>query len=855
MKRISTKITAFIVIAILICACNAVKRVPDGKLLLTKNEITVNNKVIKEENVFNQLYQKPNTTLLGYRLRLNLYNLANLNPDSTYQAKFTNNPEKYRRMSNWLSAKQVDRLGQSFWYHGIHDFLKRTGEPPVVLDKEKANKSLLRLKYYYFNNGYFNVNATYAVDTVAIKKAKIKYNITPGNAFYLDSINASISTPVLDSLYQVNKSNSFIKSGIQYQTVDFENEKNRISTNFRNNGAYYFQPNYVTFNIDTIKKVNKADITLMINNYSYQDGDSTKTEPFKLYKISDVNIYTDYSPSSNAITIRDSTTFKNFNLFSQKKLKYKPKAITDAIFISKGGYYADFKTVLTTRYLNNLKIFNYPSIQYEVDKRDTTAHSLIAKVYLTPRKKYSFGTTFDLTHSNIQDFGVGLSISETIRNVFNGAETLELAARGNIGASKDLANPKNNFFNVSEYGLDLKLNIPRIFIPFNTDRIIPKSMIPSTLFTIGFAKQQNIGLDKENFTGGLSYNWTPKINHSARFDLFNTQFVRNLNPRNYFNVYGSSYNALNQISKIYNTNPSYVDNAIDKNLRIDQGTVGFTKDVLTGSGIFSQPISTTDFESVKSIEERRLRLTENDFILATSFTFSKTTKKDLKDNTFYLFKTKIESAGTILSTFAKTTNQKKNASGNYEIFNLPYSEYIKAEVDYIKHWDLSKENIIAFRSFFGIAIPFGNSNYIPFSRSYFSGGSNDNRAWQPYRLGPGSSGGLDDFNEANMKIALSSEFRFKIAGSLKGAVFADAGNIWNVLDNVADDKSTFTSFSDLKEIALGSGFGLRYDFTFFVIRFDLGFKTYNPANETNRRWFREYNFSNSVLNFGINYPF
>ena len=855
MKRISTKITAFIVIAILICACNAVKRVPDGKLLLTKNEITVNNKVIKEENVFNQLYQKPNTTLLGYRLRLNLYNLANLNPDSTYQAKFTNNPEKYRRMSNWLSAKQVDRLGQSFWYHGIHDFLKRTGEPPVVLDKEKANKSLLRLKYYYFNNGYFNVNATYAVDTVAIKKAKIKYNITPGNAFYLDSINASISTPVLDSLYQVNKSNSFIKSGIQYQTVDFENEKNRISTNFRNNGAYYFQPNYVTFNIDTIKKVNKADITLMINNYSYQDGDSTKTEPFKLYKISDVNIYTDYSPSSNAITIRDSTTFKNFNLFSQKKLKYKPKAITDAIFISKGGYYADFKTVLTTRYLNNLKIFNYPSIQYEVDKRDTTAHSLIAKVYLTPRKKYSFGTTFDLTHSNIQDFGVGLSISETIRNVFNGAETLELAARGNIGASKDLANPKNNFFNVSEYGLDLKLNIPRIFMPFNTDRIIPKSMIPSTLFTIGFAKQQNIGLDKENFTGGLSYNWTPKINHSARFDLFNTQFVRNLNPRNYFNVYGSSYNALNQISKIYNTNPSYVDNAIDKNLRIDQGTVGFTKDVLTGSGIFSQPISTTDFESVKSIEERRLRLTENDFILATSFTFSKTTKKDLKDNTFYLFKTKIESAGTILSTFAKTTNQKKNASGNYEIFNLPYSEYIKAEVDYIKHWDLSKENIIAFRSFFGIAIPFGNSNYIPFSRSYFSGGSNDNRAWQPYRLGPGSSGGLDDFNEANMKIALSSEFRFKIAGSLKGAVFADAGNIWNVLDNVVDDKSTFTSLSDLKEIALGSGFGLRYDFNFFVIRFDLGFKTYNPANETNRRWFREYNFSNSVLNFGINYPF
>ncbi|WP_338646386.1 BamA/TamA family outer membrane protein [Flavobacterium sp. KS-LB2] len=855
MKKTSTKITAFILIAILICACNAVKRVPDGKLLLTKNEITVNDKAIKDENVFNQLYQKPNSTLLGYRLRLNLYNLANLNPDSTYQAKFTNNPEKFRRKSKWLSEKQVNRLGKSFWYRGIHDFLKETGEPPVIIDTDRATKSLLRLKYYYFNNGFFNVNATYKIDTLSIKKGKIKYEITPGSAYFLDSLRTTILTPALDSLYETNKSNTFIKSGNQYKTEDFENEKNRITTHFRNNGAYYFQPNYVTFDIDTIKKVNQANINLMISNYSYQEQDSSKTEPFKIYTISDVNIYTDYSPSNNSIKITDSTTYNNFNLYSQDKLKYKPRAITNAIFITKGGLFADYKTVLTTRYLNNLKIFNYPSIQYEVDPRDSTAQSLIAKVYLTPRKKYSFGTTLDVTHSNIQDFGVGLSVSETIRNVFNGAETLELAVRGNIGSSKDLANPKNNFFNVSEYGLDLKLNIPRIFMPFSTEKIIPKSMIPSTLITVGFAKQQNIGLDKENFTGALSYNWTPKRNNTARFDLFNTQFVRNLNPQNYFNVYGSSYNALNEISKEYNTNPSYYNNDIDKDLLIEQGTAGFTNDVLTGNANFLKPLEPADFQSVKSIEERRLRLTENDFILATSFTFSKTTKKDLTDNTFYLFKTKIESAGTLLSAFAATSNQKKNSNGNYEIFNLEYSEYIKTEFDYIKHWDLSKEKIVAFRSFFGIAIPFGNSDYIPFSRSYFSGGSNDNRAWQPYGLGPGSSGALDDFNEANMKIAISGEFRFKILGSLKGALFADAGNIWNVLDNVEDEKSTFTQLKDLKDIALGTGFGLRYDLSFFVIRFDLGFKTYNPANETNKRWFREYNFANSVLNFGINYPF
>lgn len=815
----------------------------------------VNNSLVRDENVSNQLYQKPNSTLLGYRLRLNLYNLANLNPDSTYQAKFTANPGKLKRKSKWLSEKQVNRLGKSFWYHGIHDFLKKTGEPPVILDKERADKSLIRLKYYYFNKGFFNVNASYSIDTLPSKKARLAYQINTGKGYYLDTLSKTISTPKLDSLYNLTVNNSFIKSGNQYATEDFENEKNRITTNFRNNGAYYFQPNYVTFAVDTIKKVNKANINLLINNYSYQDGDSTKTEPFKLYTISDVNIYTDYKANSNKQIFKDSTTFNNFNLFSQDKLKYKPKAITNAIFINKGGLYADYKTVLTTRYLNNLKIFNYPSIQYELDPRDSTAQSLIAKVYLTPRKKYSFGTTLDLTHSNIQDFGIGLSISETIRNIFNGAETFEIAARGNIGSSRDLANPRNNFFNVSEYGVDLKLNIPRIFMPFKTERIIPKSMIPSTLITLGFAKQQNIGLDKENFTTGLTYNWTPKRNYTARFDLINTQYVRNLNPQNYFNVYGSSYNALNAISKKYNTNTTYYNNPTDQNLLVERGTKGFTNDVLTGNATFLRPLEQADLEAVRSIEERRLRLTENDFILATNFTFSKTNKKDLTDNNFYLFKTKLESAGTLLSAFASASGQRKNATGNYEIFNLEYSEYVKTEFDYIKHWDLSKEKIFAFRSFFGIAIPFGNSDYIPFSRSYFSGGSNDNRAWQPYALGPGSSGARDDFNEANMKIAISGEYRFKVLGSLKGALFADAGNIWNVLDNVTDKKSTFTSFSDLKDIALGTGFGLRYDLSFFVVRFDLGFKTYNPANESSKRWFNEYNFANSVLNFGINYPF
>lgn len=851
MKKNSTKIVAFILIAIFISACDAVKRVPDGKFLLVKNNILVNGKSTNDEVASNQMYQKPNGTLLGYKLRLNMYNLANLNPDSTYQAKFKNNPGLYERQAKILSAKQVDRLGQSFLYKGIHEFLKNTGEPPVIIDTSKTKKSLNRLKFYYFNSGYFNVKTDYTIDSIAKKKARINYNITTGPGYILDSIKTNILTPALDSLYKTNPEPSVLKSGNQFKTADFEEEKTRITTYFRNHGAYFFQPTYINYNIDTIGKQNKADVTLIIKNNNIQERDSSRTEPFKLYKISDVNIYTDYSPTNAKTKINDSTTYNNFNLYSYKTLKYKPRAITDAIFINKGSTFSDTRTTLSSRYLNNLKIFNYPSIQYEVDKRDPEGESLIANVYLTPRKKYSFGATLDFTHSNIQDFGIGASVSETIRNVFNRAETLEISARLNIGSSKDMANPNDNFFNVSEYGIDTKLNFPRILMPFGTEKIIPKRMIPSTSIAAGFSKQRNIGLDKENFTGGLSYNWSPKRRNTVKLDLLNAQFVRNLNPGNYYRVYTSSYKELNGIANQYNTDASNLDE--NGNLIISQGTTNFTNEVLNNQ----TSLTPTDpqYKDVESIEERRVRLTENDFILATSYTFTTTTKKDLADNTFYQFKTKIESAGTLLSAISNVAGLSKNTNGNYEIFNLEYSEYIKTELDYIKHWDFGKEKVLAVRSFFGIAIPFGNSNYIPFSRSYYSGGSNDNRAWQPYSLGPGSTDAMNDFNEANMKIAMSAEFRFKIFGDVKGAIFADAGNIWNVLDNVIDNKAKFNNLNDLDEIALGSGFGLRYDLSFFVIRLDLGFKTYNPAHPAGERWFKEYNFGHSVLNFGINYPF
>jgi len=835
----------------MISACNSLKRVPSSKRLLTKNEIYVNGKKVKSEEITNLLYQKNNTSILGYRLRLNLYNLAKLNHDSIYQAKFVKHPDKYYRKAKWLSAKQVNRLGKSFWYAGIHDFLRDTGEPPVILDSKSTQKSVARLKSHYFNAGFFNATASATVDTSHLRKAKIKYFVTTNKPFIIDTLKSIIRSPVLDSVFNSRLYLTLIRPKKQYDIKDFEAERNRITAQFRNNGAYTFQQNYVTFDIDTLNRNNKANVTLKINDYSYREGDSTKTKPFVLYKISEVNIYTDYKQDNSNHGDSTKTVSGNFNLFSKGKLKYKPKAITDAVFIAKGSLYSDTRTSLSSRYLSNLKVFNYPTIQYKIDPNDSITNGLIANIYLTQREKYSFGASVDFTHSNIQDFGISGTASFSIRNVFNGAETFEIATRGNIGASKDLANSDNRFFNISDVGVDLKLNFPRIFMFFNTEKIIPKSMIPSTALTLGFAKQKNIGLDKENFTGAMSYNWTLNRNTSLRYDLFNIQYVKNVNTRNYFNVYNSSYKTLNALARNYNFNPALFDSA--GNLIIDEGTDAFISSVLSAPPTVITSLN--DRKTVNSINERRNRLTENNLIFASSFIISKTTKRDINDESFHVFRSKLEPAGNLLSLIAQFSKQPVNDNGKKTIFGVEYSQYIKGEVEYIKHWDLSRKKVLAFRSFLGLAVPYGNSTNIPFSRSYFAGGSNDNRAWQSYSLGPGSSTAINDFNEANMKFAMSAEFRFNFFGKFNGALFVDSGNIWNVFDDIVDEKSVFHGTKSLKDIAVGSGFGLRYDFGFFVFRLDFGFKTYNPADTSNKKWFRDYNFASSVLNIGINYPF
>ena len=844
MKNLCVKITVILLLT-LIASCNAVKRVDDDEYLLRRNTIYLNGEKVKDPEVEGIPVQKPNTLS-----RLHVYNLAKANSDSIYDARLREDlasPDFRQRM---LSAKQ---LAQATSYKKrFHSWLRRTGEPPVIIQEDLTERSARRLKQYYDNRGYFNSEVTFEKDTTdfGAKKAALNYFVDTGLPYLLDTIKTYIPSPQLDSIYQKYNEESYIKSNERFELSNFSAERERLNRLFLNSGIYKFQLSSIAFDLeaDTLKTSGdrRMPVTVAVNNMVTRSGDTQTVKPYKVHHIEEVNIYADHS---YGYTPTDSIHHDGYVIWFKDKLKYKPNALTDVMAITPGDIYRDNDRTLTSKQIGNLQTFKYPNITYQYSGNSDSL--LTTNVYLSPRKRFSLGFNPEVTHSNIQDIGISFSTSLVSRNIFRGAETLEFALRGTVGSSSELSSTSQNFFNIAEVAGDIRLNFPRIVSPANTSRWIPKYMIPQTSMSVGSILQKNIGLDKQSLNGILRYNWSPSNYRKNVFELFNIQFIRNLNTERYYEVYQNSYNDLNDIARDYRSilPESYFTDG--GQLIIPEGTTAFTDDVLNND----ITVTPEELEEVNRVEERRKRLTANNLILGSNFTWSKNNRDGFQDNEFYSFRTKFELAGNTLSLLSGLVNFNQNEDGKNLVFGVQYSQYVKTDFDYIKHWSLGQDQVLALRSFLGIAIPYGNAESIPFLRSYFAGGSNDNRAWEAYSLGPGRVENLNDFNEANLKIALNLEYRFGILGQFKGAVFADAGNIWNVLDNVTQEEAVFEDLGSLSELALGTGFGLRYDFTYFVFRFDIGFKTYNPAYDTGDRWFREYNFGNAVYNIGINYPF
>jgi len=834
----------------LFTACNVVKRVAPTDYLLTENSFYINGQKKKSEELNNLSFQKKNTSLFGIPLQLYIYNLARPNKDAIFESWLLKKPKRKQRLISKLSEKQLNQLKTSSL--GINKWLKKTGEAPIVLDSLKIDKTKLNLERYYFANGWFDRTVSYKVDTIGLKKAALSFEIETGLPYKIGEISKRIDSPEIDSLYTKLKQESYLKPGQQFSISNFDSERSRLTTAFRNSGAFHFSEEYIRYENDTIGTQKNVNIKLQIQDRIIRNDDSIIRVPFQTYTIKNVNIFTDATFENRSKAISDSVSYNNYNVYAYQKLKYKPKALTNAVLIAKGEVFKDLDRTRTFRNLNELSTFKYPNIEYVENPQDTT---LTANIYLISKKKYGIGFDVNVSQSNIQKVGLSFTTGVVVRNIFKGAETLQISALGAIGASKDGAKTEDRFFDINELGADIKLNIPRLFFPLNTDKIIPKYMSPSTQISAGFTGQTNIGLDKQTFNSVFSYKWFPSDKVTNTLDLVNIQYVRNLNPNNYFSVYQNSFNRLQSIALLSYATPTEFLGLTNSGQEILLETRADDFINLVSNDTPYRNSNPSEYQTVRDIQERKNRLVQDNFILASNFNYVRDSRQNTFDTNFSIFRLKFEFAGNLLYTASKLLNLENNSQGAYKVGGVPFSQYIKSEIDHIKLWNLGGSNVLALRSFFGIAIPLENASSIPFAKSFFAGGSNDNRAWTAYNLGPGNSDNNNEFNEAKVKLAFSLEHRYNLFGKLNGAFFMDAGNIWNVLDDVTDPKATFNNIKSLKDIAVGAGIGLRYDFDFFIFRFDTGFKAYEPSYGDQNRWLNNFNFSNAVYNIGINYPF
>ena len=292
--------------------------------------------------------------------------------------------------------------------------------------------------------------------------------------------------------------------------------------------------------------------------------------------------------------------------------------------------------------------------------------------------------------------------------------------------------------------------------------------------------------------------------------------------------------------------------------------VNFTFNLLDLSYIYL-PYMTAAFKDKYMRPTSSIRFSyEDHFIMRWGLGINMSNRRNMTFNTssFYTFRTNVRTAGNLLYGISHLIKQQKNEDGVYEIFNIQYSQFAKADIDFAYNWYLTDKSRLVFHTGLGVGIPYGNASILPFEERYYSGGANSMRGWSARKLGPGnfynSSGSIDFMKQSgDIKFDLNLEARFRLIWKLEAALFVDAGNIWTIRDYAEQPTGAFRWNEFYKQIACNYGVGLRLDFDFFVIRVDMGIKLYDPGYPIeSERWRTDLTWRNDfALHFAVGYPF
>ncbi|AZA54820.1 BamA/TamA family outer membrane protein [Chryseobacterium sp. G0201] len=852
------KIISFATFVGLLYACSTTKKVPDGEYLLTQNNFEFEDKKeLFDGELKNYVQQKPNKKqFLFMPLSLWLYNAANPKYD-TILNEYMTYPNEMRdqklRDSLFIKYNMKSSVGKSLLIDRLYH---NWGSPPIILDQTKTEKSAQSIEKRLTYRGYWDaeVKFKHALDS-ASKKAAVTYFITHKEPSLIKEYYYNIPDPKVKNIYQQKIHETLIRSGkILDQTV-LEKEVTRINDIMREYGYYKFNNlnDEVYFVADSLKSRKQIPLTLEIHK------DSIDT-PYKVATIGNIDVaIVDEAGDYLKNTKKDSLRGIRFHKVNDE---YKTRSIWRSIIVGSKQVYDQKKLDLTKRNLLSMNNFSIIKAKDSLRRGGGTSpnDSIVDVIYLLkPLPKYELKLGTDINYSQLLNLGVSPSVDLTTRNVFNGAENLSTSLSGTFGSIRSTKDISKRVL-AYEISAQASLNFPRLLLPFDYYKFLPKRYSPTSSIVLGAAVQNNIGLGRVNFNTGLNYFATVNDKVSHRLTLFNTQLSLTKNKDAYYDyfvndgiirdeVFNNYFQSRPMVGQEYASGQLTSDEVSEKILK-DQEYRG-TLDQAGADRLIA-------FTGTLINKDRQTQ----DVIISSmiyNFVYNEIGKKDYP-NAFY-FNGKVEFAGNILSIF----NQKRNDGGivtspERTIFGIPYAQFVKFDFDVRKYFKFSNNQTLVLRQFIGLGIPYGNSSSMPVIRSYFNGGSNDIRAWVAYGgLGPSDSQ-VDErvrtYMTDNVKLTTNIEYRIPFNEMYEGAIFTDIGNTWS-LRNQNDgygDEFKFNKF--LGQMGVGSGFGLRVNVAYITLRLDFAYKIYDPNKPDGDRWrIKDFQPFKPTLNIAFGYPF
>jgi outer membrane protein assembly factor BamA len=693
---------------------------------------------------------------------------------------------------------------------GFRYFVKtKLGRVPVLLSDIKPTRIGEMLQAELQNEGYFKSTVSNEVVTKG-KLSTVVYTVILYPPFRLRNIEQHLFDSLkYPKIVQAMDENTMLRKNQRYRLQRLKAEQERIEEVLENQGMYFFDDRYLLFDADSTVGKRKIDLDL-----HFERGMPDKA--VRTYRVTKINVFPNYELTNDSMATTADTVNVNGYTYIDNRHNFRPYILTNVINLRPDSIYRRIDEEYTLSHLMGLKTFKFVNIKFRESKEDSS--SLHADIYLTPLLKKSMRMQLQAVSKSNNFVGPGFEMTFTNRNLFRGAELFQL--KFNSAYEVQISRQQSGALNAIELGAESSLSIPRFVTPFGIFRYRSAKYVPQTNFKLGYNLQQRLQYFRLNsLNGGYGFLWRETTLKTHELYPVDISFVK-LGKRS------DAFNALLERS----------------------------------------PALANSFQ--------------NQFILGSHYTFTLNTqmKEDIelkydpkaKRKSNFYFAGTIDLSGNALSAAQNLANVKE---GEKQFFGLPYSQYIRGDIDFRYYYEINKHSKIATRVIAGLGHAYGNSSTMPYIKQFASGGSNSVRAFPARSLGPGTYNVRTDTTvtsrtffvdqRGDIKLEGSVEYRFDIIRSFKGALFADAGNIWLREVDPKRPGSEFDRHTFISQLAVGTGAGLRFDFSFFVLRLDLAFPVRKPFLPAGERWVfddidlgsKDWRKQNLILNIAIGYPF